>query len=118
VPNVQLGSGGSSGNAGGPVPFQIVACPGPARISAITRNGVWWLIDGTATTDAFVYWKVELSADGANWTTLYRSETPVTGGRLMEFNTTTVRSGQYRLRLMVVQKDGNYPGPCEVTVDV
>jgi hypothetical protein len=101
-----------------PRPFQIVACPGPARISAITRNGVWWLIDGSATTDSFAYWKVELSADGASWTTLYRSETPVAGGRLMEFNTTTVKKGAYQLRLVVVKQDGNYPEPCVLAVTV
>jgi hypothetical protein len=119
VPNVQLGgSGGSSGNAGGPVPFQVVGCPGPARISAITRNGVWWLIDGSATTDSFAYWKVELSANSANWTTLYRNETPVNGGRLMEFNMTTVKKGEYKLRLVVVKQDGNYPEPCVLAVTV
>jgi hypothetical protein len=108
---------GASGGSGGAVPFQATACPGPhARITAITRQGVWWLIEGTATVDPFGYWKMELSADGRAWTTLYRSESPVTAGRLMEFNTTTVPRGAYRLRLIVVKQDGNYPDPCEVGI--
>jgi hypothetical protein len=118
LPQVRLGSSNvSGGNSSGPVPFQVISCPRPnARITAITRQGVWWLIEGTATVDPFWYWKMELSADGAAWTTLYRGESPVTGGRLMEFNTTTVPKGQYQLRLTVVQRDGNYPEPCEVGI--
>jgi hypothetical protein len=110
--------GGSGGGGGGPVPFQTLACPGPARITAITRNGVWWLVEGTATVENFWYWKMELSPDGSSWTTLYRQESPVSGGRLMEFNTTTVPRGQYRLRLIAVKRDGNYPGPCETVVSL
>ena len=76
------------------------------------------LVAGTATVENFWYWKMELSADGASWTPLYRQESPVNGGRLMEFNTTTVPRGQYRLRLTVVKRDGNYPGPCETVVSL
>ena len=118
MPNVQLGGGGQAATPVVPSPSRSSPAPAPPASSAITRNGVWWLIDGTATTDAFGYWKVELSADGANWTTLYRSETPVSGGRLMEFHTATVKKGEYKLRLVVVKQDGNYPEPCVLAVAV
>lgn len=117
LPAVSLEGSASGSSGGGPVPFQVTTCPGPhARITAITRQGVWWLIEGTASVDPFWYWKMELSADGSHWTTLYRSESPVAAGRLMEFNTTTVPRGAYRLRLTVVKQDGNYPEPCEVGI--
>ncbi len=44
---------------------------------------------------------MELSPDGQNWTQLYRSETPVSAGRLMEFNISTVPRGSYRLKWSV-----------------
>jgi hypothetical protein len=118
LPAVSL-EGSASGSGGGTVPFQVTACPGPhARVTLITRQGVWWLIEGTASVDPFWYWKMELSTDGSHWTTLYRSESPVAAGRLMEFNTTTVPRGAYRLRLTVVKQDGNYPEPCEVGISL
>lgn len=120
VPDVQLGNAAGRGGSGnGPVSFDTLACStATARIASITRNGVWWLIDGSAGVDSFWYWKMELSPDGSGWTVLYRSESPVTNGRLMEFNTTTVPSGQYQLRLTVVKADGNYPQPCTVVVSL
>jgi hypothetical protein len=36
----------------------------------------------------------------------------------MEFNTTTVKKGEYQLRLVVVKQDGNYPEPCVLAVTV
>lgn len=119
LPKVGFDRGGSGGGAGGPVAFTPISCPGPqARIASITRSGNWWLVDGTATTEPFSYWKMELSPDGSGWSVLYRSESPVTTGRLMEFNTSTVSPGSYRLRLVVVKQDGNYPAPCEIQVTV
>lgn len=119
LPNLQFGRSGTGDRGNGPIAFKSIACPGDhARIRSITRNGIWWLIDGTASTEDFWYWKMELSPDGQNWTVLYRSESPVSRGRLMEFNTSTVSPGGYRLRLVVVKRDGNYPEPCEIEVTV
>lgn len=117
VPTVTLGQSGQTGSQG-PVAFQVESCPGAeARITAITASGVWWLVDGRAAVDPFWYWKMELSPDGNGWTQLYRSETPVAGGRLMEFNISTVPKGSYRLKLTAVYRDGNYPPPCIVQVN-
>ena len=60
----------------------------------------------------------ELSADGQGWTVLYRSEGPVAAGQLIEFNTRTVPRGSYQLRLMAVDKTGNYGPPCTVALTV
>lgn len=116
VPTVTLGQPGGS-SSDGPVAFQVESCPGAAaRITAITASGVWWLVDGRAAVDPFWYWKMELSPDGTGWTQLYRSETSVAGGRLMEFNISTVPKSSYRLKLTAVYRDGNYPPPCVVQV--
>lgn len=116
VPTVTLGQAGGQ-DSQGPVAFQVESCPGPeARIAAINAAGVWWLVEGSAAVAPFWYWKMELSPDGNGWTQLYRSETQVPAGRLMEFNISTVPKGSYRLRLTVVYRDGNYPPPCVVQV--
>lgn len=119
LPNVQLG-GADRGDAGaGPIAFTSVSCPDAnARIGTITGDGVWWHVAGTATVEPFWYWKMELSPDDHNWTVLYRSESPVSSGELMAFNTTTVAPGRYRMRLVVVKRDGNYPQPCTIVIEV
>ena len=76
------------------------------------------MVDGTATVESFWYWKMELSLDGQSWTLLARDETPVLGGRLMAFDTTTVPPGRYPMRLLAVMQDGNYPEPCTIDIDV
>ncbi len=112
-------SGRPEGGGRGPVPFQPQHCPGPeARITAIERQGVWWLIRGVAAVDPFWYWKAELSADGTGWTLLYRGQAPVVDGPLLEFHTGTVSPGDYLLRVVAVRQDGNYPTPCTVRVTV
>lgn len=122
VPALAL-DGGSVAGAGAhqPVAYQIITCPrNDVRINRITtsaRRG-WWSISGTATIANLWYWKGELSADGQHWTTLYSSQQPVKEGTLIEFLTTTVPKGQYQLRLMAVDRSGNYPEPCVVRVTV
>jgi len=75
---------------------------------------------GTAWHEAFWYYKVEFRPVGteAGWSVLYRSEEPVRDGPLMTWVTSTVPPGEYEVRLVVVDKTGNYPPPCEVRVVV
>jgi hypothetical protein len=73
-------------------------------------------VTGTAAIANLGYWKTELSADGSNWTLLYRSSAPVSNGLLMEFNTRTVPKGAYQLRLLAVDATGNYGPPCTVQI--
>lgn len=123
APALSLDGTGSvtGGGANQTISYQTVTCPrNDVRINRITtgtRRG-WWSISGTATIANLWYWKGELSADGQHWTTLYSSQQPVKDGTLIEFLTTTVPKGTYQLRLMAVDRSGNYPEPCVVRVTV
>lgn len=125
IPTVALDNPGSADNNAHtpdqPIPFETVSCPtSTVRIKQIVtgaRPG-WWIISGTATVDNFWYWKAELSADGSNWTVLHSGQSPIDSGRLLEFLTTTVPSGSYQLRLLAVDKSGNYPPPCTIRIQL
>lgn len=127
IPSVaSLDAAGGGPPAGQAVPFSIVACPEPAvRIARIvTGKAGWWNVYGTAAAANLEYWKVELSADsfdsaqdgGQGWTLLYRQNAGVQDGLLMEFNTRTVPAGAYQLRLLAVDRTGNYGAPCTVSI--
>ena len=118
LPQVNLG--GTGGQGGAPVPFRVLSCPqATVRITQIvTARPPWWIVTGSAAVPNLEYWKAELSADGQGWTPLYRSAAPVADGRLIEFNTGTVPKGSYQLRLMAVDKTGNYGPPCAVAITV
>jgi hypothetical protein len=118
LPSVGLGGATGGVQAGQPVPFQVIACPtGSVTISAITTaKAGWWNITGTADIPNLEYWKGEISADGKGWTMLYRSPQPVRDGLLIEFNTRTVPRGTYQVRLLAVDRTGNYPAPCVIQV--
>lgn len=120
LPSVSLdgGPGGGSVAAGQPIAFRTLTCPTVSvRIEQIvTGKSGWWVIQGTANIANLGYWKGELSPDGNHWTMLYRSESPVSHGTLINFLTRTVGKGTYQLRLTAVDRTGNYPVPCLVQV--
>ncbi len=121
LPAPGLGSLGSGGAGGGEaVAFSVVACPQPGvKISRIvTGRTPWWNIYGTAAIPNLEYWKGEISADGSHWTLLYRAAAPVADGLLIEFNTRTVPKGAYQLRLLAVDRTGNYGEPCTVGITI
>jgi hypothetical protein len=103
------------------------ACPNPnARITSPGVNQVLTgnvAVRGTANIADFDYYKIEL-APGANpgdgaWQVvgdLHRA--PVSAGVLMSLNAGSFSPGTYSLRLVVVDKTGNYPDPCRVTVSI
>jgi hypothetical protein len=118
LPKVSLSSGAGGLQAGEPVAFSVVNCPrGDVKISAVTTAGKpgWWNIIGTAAIPNQEYWKGELSPNGQGWTMLYRSNTAVQDGLLIEFNTRTVPAGAYQIRLTAVDRTGNYPEPCVIS---
>lgn len=80
----------------------------------------WVSIIGTATRPAFQYYKFEFRQESwKDWSFLVRFEQPVSQGKLMDWNTTTVAPGRYRLRLVVVDRTGNYwPDIPEITIVV
>jgi len=100
-------------------------CPDPhARIIAPAPNAeVSGRIPprGTATHDAFRYYKLEY-AGGADAETQFiylgGGNAPIINGMLAEFDTTTLPNGDYTLRLTVVDVSGNYPPPCQVTIKI
>jgi hypothetical protein len=119
VPTVSLASAAARGaQSAQPVAFGVVSCPQPTvKITQIVTAGRnVWNVYGTATIPNLEYWKGEISADGKNWTSLYRSATPVAAGLLIEFNTSTVPKGGYQMRLLAVDKTGNYGAPCVVSI--
>ena len=119
LPQVSLSGGGAGQAAGAPVPFSVLSCPrGDVKITAVTTGGKagWWNVAGTAANPNQEYWKGEISADGAGWTMLYRSNAAVRDGLLIEFNTRTVPAGAYQIRLLAVDRTGNYPEPCVIRV--
>jgi hypothetical protein len=66
-------------------------------------------IIGTAVRPDFDYYKFEYRPEGAaEWSFLTRGDTSVSGGPLMTWETSTVAPGTYWLRLIVVDKTGNY----------
>ncbi len=111
---------GPSGSSDGPIPFTVVDCPTDGvQITAITRSGVWWRMAGSAAIPHLWYWKAELSPDGgSHWVGLHKSEAAVTAGHLLDFHTGTVNPGAYQMRLVVVDRTGNYPEPCVIGVEV
>ena len=98
-------------------------CPNPsARItspqSGATLQGTVQ-IQGSANMDLFAYYKFEIWLDGAQvWGFMASFEKPVINGVLMNWDTTTVTPGDYRLRLVVVDQTGNYLEPCGIQVTV
>lgn len=121
LPTVSLenAAGGVGAGPAQPVAFTVLSCPqSTVKISRImTGQRQVWNVYGAATIPNLAYWKAELSADGQNWTLLYRSAAPVNGaGLLIEFNTSTVPAGAYQLRLLAVDRTGNYGEPCTVAI--
>ncbi len=99
-----------------PYPTSGVRITWPAS-GAVLRGVVQ--IQGTANINQFSYYKFEFRPEGvSSWSYLARSYRPVTNGVLMTWHTTTVSSGRYRLRLVVVDRTGNYPEPYEIWVTI
>lgn len=107
------------------IPTQPSPCTNPN--AAITSPGmnatVAGLIEirGTATKPDMQYWKLEYRTDaGLDYVMLNRSEQAVTDAVLARLSTKTLTAGNgaYWLRLIVVQKDGNFGTPCEVRINV
>ena len=101
------------------------SCPEPSvRITSPGTNQAVqgnMPIRGTANWPDFDYYKIEVG-QGPNpgqWTVVGQlHQTPVVGGVLETFNSDAYPAGRWTLRLVVVDKTGNYPEPCRVTVSV
>lgn len=94
----------------------VIASPGVGQVVSGVAS-----VTGTATHDAFQYYKMEYAPgtdaaggyvyfDGAN--------APVSGGLLGNLDTTGLPNGAYTLQLIVVDQTGNFPPPCRVSVTI
>ena len=104
-------------------PAQSSTCSDPnASITAPTMDrAVSGLIEirGTATRSNMQYWKVEYRPEtSTNYIALNNSEQAVTDGVLARWSTKTVPNGVYFVRLVLVQKDGNFGTPCEIKITI
>ncbi len=78
---------------------------------------------GTAQHDLFQYYKLEY-AQGSNvdptgeFAYITGVSQPVVDGLLATLDTTSLDNGPYTLRLTVVDRTGNFPPPCTVTVQI
>lgn len=112
---------------GGAVP---AVCTQQGTVITSPANGqrVSGIIDiwGTASHDAFVYYKIEFArgsraaGDFLNWAYYSESKNAVTSGLLGQFDTRPLQDGQWTLRLVVPDNQGAYPNPdpCEVMIEI
>ncbi len=98
------------------------ACTDPnAVITSVKNDQVVsrrLLIAGSANRDNFSYYELQFSSDQKNWTRLQRVIRPAVNENLFSWDTNTVSNGDYWLRLLVVDKTGNYNEPCPVHIVV
>ncbi len=76
-------------------------------------------IIGTANIPNFWYYKIEIGVghNPTNWSVIGELHyAPVSGGLLATVNAAAFAPGQYTLRLVVVDKTGNFPEPCPVHI--
>ena len=104
-------------------PAAQASCPNPN--AAITSPGMNSTVSGlleirgTATQPDMQYWKVEFRADTTtNYSALNNTTTAITDGVLARWSTKTVTNGVYFVRLVLVQKDGNFAAPCEIRITI
>jgi hypothetical protein len=112
----------AEGNGSLPLPD----CPHPEarltapRVGQVVQGQV--LIEGTADIEGFDYYKFEYrrevdAEDAWHWIASY--QVPVKDGELGVWNVSGLPAGTYLLRLIVVNREGNYPfSPCEVRVQI
>ena len=86
-------------------------CPVKVGIWGI-RSGIFTLF-GTAAAGEFDYYKFEIRPDFAEIFNFYdRFEAPVVRDALGQLNTAQFGPGLYWLRLVVVDRTGNFATPC------
>ncbi len=105
----------------------VIAPACPDQRSVLTAPGVNQLlsgvvpINGSATHEAFQYYKLEYAFGGDatdGFVYFDGANSPIAGGTLGSFNSTSLPNGAYTLQLTVVDLSANYPPPCRVTVTI
>lgn len=106
-----------------PAPTPSLQCAGLAAIitAPAMESRVAGIIEirGSVSSTNLAYWKLEYRAEAsAEYTPLFRGETPVTDGVLSLWTTKTVANGSYWLQLTAVDSTGNFGTPCQVRINV
>lgn len=77
------------------------------------------ILRGTANTQNFGFYKYEVARPGdAIWLTIQAGRNVVQDGELGQWDTQTLSSGEYLLRLVVTDNQGNSLPPCVIRVYV
>ena len=102
----------------------LADCPNPGvritwpRVNSTLAGEV--AVMGSASIKDFDYYKLEIgpgrSPLDSEWVWLMSRYEPLESGVLGRINVTRFSAGQYTLRLVVVDKSGNYPTPCAAPV--
>lgn len=94
------------------VPASSIVFPAPGE----RLNGVFPVF-GTAALEDFQYYKLEVRPDFTNVYNFYgRADIPVLNGPLGIINTDLFGDGVYWVRVVVVDKTGNFVEPCAIPV--
>jgi hypothetical protein len=76
-------------------------------------------LTGTADLQNFGFYKYEVKRPGDPiWLTIQAGRNPVVDGALGQWDTRTLSTGEYLLRLVVTDNQGNSPSPCTIKVYV
>lgn len=102
---------------------EAAACPDPRAVITSPGNGQtisgMVIVSGTANHDHFQYYKIEYAPAGSEaFNYLNGGNSPVINGVLITFDSTALGNGGWTLRLIVVDNTGNFPPPCQVTVQI
>ncbi len=98
----------------------------PTGSAVITSPGVGAQVSGmvpivgTAIHENFQFYKLEYGA-GANpgvWSYSDGRDQPVQGGQLGVLNASALPPGTYSVRVVVVDTSGNFPPPCQTTIEI
>ncbi|MBP7999122.1 MAG: penicillin-binding protein [Chloroflexi bacterium] len=115
------GSGGSSGASSVPAPVgtsYFISSPGAgAQVNGLVN------IMGTASFNGaeVQYYKLEIGSGSSpsEWTTFGSTHsTPVNNGVLEQLHADALPAGDYVIRLVLVQADGNYSNPYNVPIKI
>jgi hypothetical protein len=76
-------------------------------------------LTGTADLQNFGFYKYEVQRpDEPVWLTIQAGRNTVVDAPLGQWDTRTLRTGEYLLRLVVTDNQGNSPSPCTIKVYV
>jgi LysM repeat protein len=94
-------------------PGSVISMP---HVGAVLRGDI--SIIGTARIPNFAFYKIEIRQEGTDqpYGNLYTGAAPVVAGPLAQLDTSMFPSGEYWLRLVVVDATSNYPERCAILV--